>query len=194
MAGKRTLQTAIKYRNEVAEQYEQTRKCQDKWKAEERVLGEMLNKLPPGLEVIDVPVGTGRFFHMYLMRQYKVDGVDISLDMLNQAKLKGPYEGIELKPGNIFKLKVEPNTYDLAISIRIMNLIDPEDTVKALQELQRVTRKNIIFNLRVTDGTGRYKNARDFGLVEQALFPDWRIAENVEIHEPDFRMIRLCSS
>ena len=192
MKSERAEATARKYVGALARGYEEKRVPQEKWKAEERVLTNMVSKLPLGLNVLDVPVGTGRFLPFYSMRQFTVTGLDISDDMLKEAELKGPFENTELSYGDIFNLKCPDRFFDLSISIRIMNLIGAEDLPSVFSELCRVTKSDIIFNLRVDENDGRFKNARDLSDIIKIVTPKgWGILENVEIHEPSFRMIRL---
>jgi hypothetical protein len=114
--------------------------------------------------------------------------------MLAVAREKGPFENIALRCGSIFELGMPDNFFDLALMIRIVNLIKPADMQQALKEVQRVTSSEIILNVRTGDvRPGHFHDPQKIEDIEAALLPGWRIAENVEIHEPDFRMLRLCS-
>lgn len=188
----KAMKTAEKYRGEVASGYEARRKDQEKWRAEHRVVTEMLADLPPGTRVLDIPCGTGRFFQLYATNGFDVVAIDISQDMLALAHARAVVGGIDLRQGSIFEIDMPSAAVDVALCIRIVNLIDEADMQRALLELQRVARKQIIFNIRVGEkGKSRYRNPQKLSAVEAALQPGWRIAENREIHEPDFRMLRL---
>ena len=183
----RTDKTARKYFGDVAAGYESRRIPQDKWKREQAIISEWLKRYPAGTCILDCPVGTGRFLGLYAELELDVAGVDISPDMLRLAQQKAA-NGQVLQQGSIFDLgELRP---DVALSIRIMNLVGQADMQRALRELQRVTRREIIFNLR--EGLpGRHRHPHPLSAVQAALTGAWRIVENVPIHEDDFRMIRL---
>lgn len=184
--------TAKRYQGRTARDYEAMRSWKPKWKAENRVIDGMLAEMPNGLRVLDCPVGTGRFLPLYALKQFTVTGIDINEDMLAVAREKGPIEGVELRRGSIFNLDMPDNSFDLALVIRIVNLIKPDDMARALKEVQRVTAGQIILNVRTGDvRPGHFHDPQKIEDIEAALLPGWRIAENVEIHEPDFRMLRL---
>jgi ubiquinone/menaquinone biosynthesis C-methylase UbiE len=186
--------TAERYRGKTAREYDERRSWKPKWKAEDRVISAMLKPMAVGRKVLDIPCGTGRFFPLYALKQFRVTAMDINEDMLAQARAKGPFEGVEIRRGNIFAIDLPDNAVELALAIRIVNLIKPPDMQKALKELQRVASSEIIFNVRTGDvRPGHFHDPQKIEDIEEALSDDWRIAENVEIHEPDFRMIRLCN-
>lgn len=188
----KAMKTAAKYRGEVASGYEARRKDADKWRGEHRVVADMLAPLPPGTQILDIPCGTGRFFDLYAESGFLVTAIDISQDMLAIAAGKKASRGFELRPGSIFEIDMPSASVDVALCIRIVNLIDEGDMQRALMELQRVARHQIIFNIRVGEkGKSRYRNPQKLSAVEAALQSGWSIAENREIHEPDFRMLRL---
>lgn len=184
--------TAARYQGRTASEYEARRNWKPKWKAEDSVIDAMLSKMPDGLRALDCPVGTGRFLPKYALKQFTVTGIDINEDMLAVAREKGPFENMELRRGSIFNLDMPDKSFDLALAIRIVNLIKPADMQAALKELQRVTSSEIILNVRTGDvRPGHFHDPQKIEDIEAALLPGWRIAENVEIHEPDFRMLRL---
>jgi ubiquinone/menaquinone biosynthesis C-methylase UbiE len=184
--------TAVRYQGATAREYEARRSGKPKWKAENRVIDAMLARMPHGLRVLDCPVGTGRFLPLYAAKQFTVTGIDINEDMLAVARRKGPFENVELRCGSIFSLDMPDNSFELALVIRIVNLIKPTDMQAAIREVQRVTCGSIILNVRTGDvRPGHFHDPQKIEDIEAALLPGWRIAENVEIHEPDFRMLRL---
>lgn len=184
-------QTARKYRGDVAQRYEAKRIDKEKWQAEDRIVREMLADLPAGAEVLDVPCGTGRFFGYYADRKFKVAALDISDDMLAHAHPRAGH-GTICGLGNIFALEMADKSVDVALSIRIMNLIDAADMQQALRELQRVARSRVIFNLRIWKAGTRFRRAQRVEDMKAAILPGWRIERNVDIHESDFRMFMLC--
>jgi ubiquinone/menaquinone biosynthesis C-methylase UbiE len=193
--------TAEKYRGGVAAGYEAKRTSQVKWQAEQRLVERWLSEVAEEagedrVRVLDIPVGTGRFLPTYQRYAFDVTGIDVSDDMLAIARAKvAPSDvpvSVTLELGSIFDIVMPDAAVDIAVCIRIVNLIGESDMQIALRELQRVTRSQILFNVREGEkGKSRYRNPQSIKAIKAALQPGWRIASNVEIHEPDFRMIRL---
>ena len=192
VTSQRAAQAAAKYRGDTATGYEARRQNQPKWQAEDRIVKEMLGSLPKGSSILDIPVGTGRFIPFYETRGFRVHGLDVSMDMLELAarKVHRP-DLIQIKQGDIFAIDLQDKSVDAAIAIRIMNKIGEEDMAPALRELQRVARDLVIFNLRIWTPVGRWRHSHKLEAALSALQPGWSVAEDVEIHERDFMMIRL---
>lgn len=93
-----------KYEGERAQTYEEKRKGNKAWQWQQEIVEDILQRYQPR-GVLDVPVGTGRFFEVYKKINAAVLGVDISKDMLKIASEKG-YE-IPLIQADIFKLQWE---------------------------------------------------------------------------------------
>lgn len=189
----RTLANQRKYFGKVADDYETKRADKPKWIQEDLTLKQLLSDWPEGTKIIDCPVGTGRFIPYYRQRNFEVVGVDVSHDMVKKARTKVGADSILFQEGNILRLSAQyaAGAFDLAIAIRIMNLIDPKDMVLALQQLQHVARRGVIFNLRVNHPETTHQHPQDMAEVEKALLPGWWISYNEPIHEHDFRMIAL---
>ena len=189
----KAAKTARKYTGDTAAGYDKRRKGQEKWTAEQRIIAGILEMVREGSSVLDVPVGTGRFFELYAGRGFDVTGMDISRDMLEKADQERLRTGtpVILRKGNIFDLDCPNRWFNLTLAIRIMNLIAEQDMQQALRELQRVTHDMIVFNLRVDQGNSKYRNPQKMSAVKDALLKGWAITGDQEIHEPDFRMITL---
>lgn len=128
------------YYGDKARRYEESRKATDAWKREDEAVATLLTKGP----VLDVPCGTGRFAPLYQSRNLPFLGVDISEDMLAQAREKG---GTYLQ-GSIFTLPtnfIEPYT---AVCIRLFHLLEPRDMQRALRVLS-YNAKEVIFSIRI---------------------------------------------
>jgi ubiquinone/menaquinone biosynthesis C-methylase UbiE len=183
----RTQKAAARYVGQAAAGYDAKRRDKPMWRREEEVLRSLLRP-EPGLQLLDCPVGTGRFLPLWTKYGYAVTGIDISPDMVSQAIAAIPDgANVVLRTGSIFQIAAPDASFDVAVAIRIITLIEEADMVRALRELQRVTTREIIFNTRV----GVRRNAQRIDVIKDSLRRDWRIAGDVEIHEPSFRMIRL---
>jgi ubiquinone/menaquinone biosynthesis C-methylase UbiE len=199
MMSDKAAKTFAKYRGDVALKYDGKRDDTDKRRRELAVLTEWLGEERAGAKILDCPVGTGWLFPLYRTRELDVIGLDASADMLRLAgDRRQPGDRILLAPGNAMALgdpaadvPIADESVDTAVCIRLLNLIGPTDMQQVLTELQRVARRRIIFNLRIWHAATTYRNPQRLADVVDVLMSDWAIVRNVEIHEPDFRMIML---
>jgi len=128
------------YTGSKAQSYEADRRDQAKWKWENATVSSLLKDLEFD-SVIDAPVGTGRFLHLYDTRVYCFD---ISQDMIDIAKAKGvdaEYRRCDLVRDQL------PIEADLIVSIRFLNLIDAAQTKRALDNLLSSARRYAIFTM-----------------------------------------------
>lgn len=176
-----------KYHGTVATGYDAKRDESPKWKTEQSIIEGMIDGFDG--TVLDIPVGTGRFIPAYERNKLKWFGVDLSVDMLNEAAGKATLNGLgNLAQGDVTKLNtlVGPKSVDYAIMCRLTRWLTPEQRVAALEHLQTATRKAIIFTARVAEHPYAYPMEE----IEKAL-DGWKIAENIECAEPHYRIIRL---
>ncbi len=146
------------YTGSAASGYESKRQAETKWRREQEVVRNILEQIrtsfvhdPPAL--LDVPVGTGRFFTIYKEFGFKPTGVDISGDMLAEAADKAQTVGLEaeLLRGSIERLAFEDNSFDNVLCIRILNWVDIDSLSRIVTELSRVADRNIIVGIRVAE-------------------------------------------
>jgi SAM-dependent methyltransferase len=76
---------AHKYHGQIAKDYDAKRVSNPKWTVEQAVIEGLISELPGGSEILDCPVGTGRFLHAYIANNHRFIGMDISGDMLYVA-------------------------------------------------------------------------------------------------------------
>lgn len=139
-----------RYRNNV-ENYENKRSHSDKWKEENKGV-ELL--LPYVNNVLDVPVGTGRFYYLYSQRNIKATGVDSSPAMLKEAAKKGM---ADLRIGDIRNLEFKYKAFDASVCLRLFPWFKPEEVKHSLKELSRVS-NIIIVGIRTNDVEAFCKN------------------------------------
>jgi ubiquinone/menaquinone biosynthesis C-methylase UbiE len=141
---------AQRYRGATATDYEQRRVGEPSWAREQAIVSSMLEVFPRDATLIDVPVGTGRFFEFYQARGLRPTGVDVSADMLTQAQQKAIEVGlaVTLEAGDIRRLRFPNGAFDGAVCIRLFNLIALPDVVLGIRELARVSRRHVILGVR----------------------------------------------
>lgn len=182
-----TAHARQKYSGATARNYETEREQSQKWQSEQALLTRIIGGLPRGSTALDIPCGTGRLQSIFASHGIKAVGMDVNREMAAQAEEKG----MEVRYGDILYIPMGAKSFDSAFCIRLLNWLSPDDTARALRELQRVTREQITFTLRVAE----HPRARPLSLVESALMPGWRIGVNEHIDdgkpEDTFRMITL---
>ncbi len=160
---KNTYAKGDRYYGKAAERYERKRKKQDWWHVEHEEMGRLLDQLPKGLKVVDIPFGTGRFVPLYRERGYTIAGLDASHEMLGAAERalgSEAFAACETTTGNAMALPYSDGEFDLLVSTRFLrDIILFEDAKKALAEFARVSRTYLILQLgeaieggRVPDG------------------------------------------
>lgn len=180
---------ARKYTGNVATGYDAKRVESPKWKAEQAIIEGIIDALPSGSTVLDVPVGTGRFIAAYERNEHNWHGADISEDMLKEADAKRARQDIgSLHVASVMDIPVQDGgTFDLSIMCRLTRWLSPEQRTAALKELQRVTSGKIVFTARIANHPYAYPMEE----IEAAIEPGWEITENIEAGEPDYRVIVL---
>ena len=74
------------YYKDIASKYEKKRTKQAWWHVEQEQMSQLLDQLPDGMSVVDIPFGTGRFVPMYRKKGFKIAGLDASEDMISTAQ------------------------------------------------------------------------------------------------------------
>lgn len=180
-----------KYRGDVAKGYDAKREDSPKWRWEEEIITDMLQGVSSGgivsgSWVLDVPCGTGRFFPFYAKWQYQVRAMDISADMMEEAKKKDAgLRYVQYIEGDVRNIPLADKSCDASVMCRLTRWLSPEDCGKAIRELARVTRQSIIFTARVHS----HKEARPLRLFE---VEGWRIhREEIMPGDDAYRIIEM---
>jgi ubiquinone/menaquinone biosynthesis C-methylase UbiE len=105
-----------------------------------------LIKTKPGLNVLDVATGTGRFAIFLAGRGCKVNGLDSSDEMLAIAKRAVASENInvEFVKGDASDLPFSEDSFDVVVCMRLM--IHTDNLENFLKEFSRVSKCSIIFD------------------------------------------------
>ena len=100
--------------------------------------------LKPGMKVLEIGAGTGRYSHTLARMGYKVEAVELiqhNIDIFNSKTQ--PEEDITVRQGNAMDLSIfEDDSFDMTLLLGPMyHLYTVEDQKKALAEAIRVTNK-----------------------------------------------------
>ena len=144
------------YVGESAVNYDRSRKSRDVFVWEEEVTAQLLERqLAPGDRVLDVPVGTGRFIPRYARLDLQITGLDVSEDMLRQARKVSEELGdgsISLVKGSATDLPFPDNYFDAVVSFRFLpGKLTLRSARRALTEYARVARGTVYVLLKEGD-------------------------------------------
>lgn len=122
------------------------------WNYEIEFVRRFIRRLDADASILDIPVGTGRFSALLAPHFRRVQGVDISEEMLAVAarKLKG-VENARLAKADAEKLPFADDEFDYCFSIRFFGHTPPEVRNRVFKELARVTRRQLLLTLYVCD-------------------------------------------
>jgi ubiquinone/menaquinone biosynthesis C-methylase UbiE len=131
-----------KYDRSMAARY--SRRSPARNREEGRVLARILEGMPPGCEVIDVPCGAGRVSRLLTDHGHRVTSADLSSDMLCEASSALGKEARLLR-ADLLRLPFSGGSFDHAFCIRLFHhLPSPATRVAMLRELGRVTRGSVV--------------------------------------------------
>ncbi|MCK5107121.1 MAG: class I SAM-dependent methyltransferase [Nanoarchaeota archaeon] len=132
----------------IAEDYDSQRSTtfEDKKVLKEQlnIINQIIKKNQPK-KILEAGCGTGRILIPLTANGNKIDGFDLSKNMLNQLSKKDPK--IRTKIGDIEKIPYKSDTYDLVYSITV--LIHLTNFEKGFREMYRVAKKGglVVFDL-----------------------------------------------
>lgn len=143
------------YVGEQATNYEAARRASGallrKWEAEERSLSELLDLLPAGSSILDMPAGTGRFVRALESRGLVWNAGDISFDMLRELVRERDSESNQMQRCMVCEAEALPirrHAVDFVLSTRFFNLIPFSTSREVLAEFARVARSGAIVEIR----------------------------------------------
>jgi hypothetical protein len=127
-----------RYYGSGATNYDRDRCHTLRWAKEQVAVSEMVFSGP----VLDVPVGTGRYVSIYRDKGLQHVGVDVSPDMLAEAKRK--YPDLEAIEGSVFDLPFKDKQFDTVVCTRLLDWLTPEEMFTAISEMRRVARVLVV--------------------------------------------------
>jgi ubiquinone/menaquinone biosynthesis C-methylase UbiE len=143
---------AVKYQGGVAARYVARREREPTWAWEQGEVERYVESLPSALEVLDVPVGSGRYLPIYLDARWTVHGCDISADMIAVAEehVGDRVDQCDLVVAPAEHLPMHDRSMDVIVCGRFIQWIPTLDGVEAVvAELARVGRREAFIQLRI---------------------------------------------
>ena len=109
---------------------------------------KLLKEIKTGLDlVIDLPAGTGKLAPVHAAYDYSVLAADVSCAMLKNGDEEWNIPGfIGFVQSDITDTGFKDNSFDCFICLRLMHRLPMKIVVKALREMQRVTRGYMIIS------------------------------------------------
>ena len=187
-------QTRKKYHGRKAATYDEIRRRQRRWKIENETVERMLRQLSP-INVLDCPVGTGRFLAVYRALGCTVLGIDASRSMINLARKKLRGHGYTtLEVGDATATDLRDRSYDTVVCVRFLDLIDEAAMRAVMRELCRVAGRAVILTIRlgpqyVNKSNTATHSGNKFMLMVRRL--GWRVEESVPVLNAGWTIMRL---
>jgi ubiquinone/menaquinone biosynthesis C-methylase UbiE len=142
------------YYGDSAAKYDDERYGKQYWDDQQSSAEALIRSFPDGIEVLDVPFGTGRFVDVYNEKAMKVSGVEISDEMVKAAfdKRGAAMEGYDVRVGDATSLPFDDAAFDLVLSYRFLTeIISISQAKQVLTEIHRVTRDAALLDLGIRD-------------------------------------------
>jgi ubiquinone/menaquinone biosynthesis C-methylase UbiE len=159
------------YQGETATRYDRKRSKRKKWKREMAALQTLVTQFEPGTSILDIPLGTGRFLEFYNESKHTVYGIDISWDMLLQARDRvlnldsnNNRGEVCLVIGEAEHIPMRDSSIDYVVCIRLLNWVTKPIFKDIIKEFHRVARKGIIIGFRCQQ-TMKFKDFLRLGVV-----------------------------
>ena len=136
---------SINYLNSYYEQYDENSRLLSKTGNVEfwTTMHYIEKFLRPGVRILEIGAGTGRYSHALAQKGYRVDAVELighNIEIFKQHTIEG--EPVTIVQGNATDLSAfESNTYDITLLLGPMyHLFEKSDKDRALAEAIRVTK------------------------------------------------------
>jgi ubiquinone/menaquinone biosynthesis C-methylase UbiE len=184
--------TPNQYYGELAQTYVGRRTRTVKWHREQSLMQELLNNVPDGTSVLDVPFGTGRFVEMYARKNMDIYGVEISRDMVGAAEtLLGPelFGRCKIEIASAEAIPFESDRFDVVVCCRFMSMTTLEMARNVLSEFHRVAKDKVLLYMNVRKPNVWLLSAADrlLGLLGRPPAFHQRLGGNIE--DSDFLVL-----
>jgi ubiquinone/menaquinone biosynthesis C-methylase UbiE len=134
----------------VAETYERVRYRSalgryTHWR-EQRAVGELLERLPDAISMLDCPCGTGRWWPLLRAKASEITALDVSAEMLAYARDRPDLDKADVTfvRGDAESLPLDDDSVDYVFSHALMKHLPVPVQAQVLAEFARVARKGVL--------------------------------------------------
>jgi len=190
-----------KYTGETVDNYDAKRKQSDKWINEQHAVELLINKAASDSDIhklLDIPVGTGRFFDLYTRFNLEVVGADVSDDMISKSREKVNKEfrfvNISIQYGDLLKCSNIDMKPDIVVCIRLLNWFSFDEVREVMNNIVELNAEYAIIGIRTQSDqeAGFKKNLwlLQAQIISRLLNPTAQNKYSVNIHpENEFKQI-----
>jgi len=142
------------YQGIKAKNYDSIREITDRHKAEVLIIKEYIFQTKPKY-ILDCPCGTMRWIDIYADSNTHVLGLDISEDMIKQAKIKVAAKGLEDKISFLQSdiigndIAILNMNFDMVLCVRFLNWLPMKDVYKVITSLTKHSNSFLILSCTV---------------------------------------------
>jgi len=153
-----------RYQGSVAADYLAGRVHDPRWDREQDAIAGFLRQRTPGSTIVDIPFGTGRFVEFYAECDHVIYGLDVSRDMVVQARTTAEEQRAKFGPvlAEIEAIPLRDRSVDHVVCVRFLNWVSLPVVARILAEFDRVARKEVLIHVRVRKALGPAELARAF--------------------------------
>jgi SAM-dependent methyltransferase len=162
--------------------------------ADAEIVATLGGLIPRGSRVLDAGCGYGRIALPLARLGHRVDGIDLSPEMVEEARSAASEESLQVEVvlGSMTELPLEASTYDAVICLwsAFNELLEESEQLAAVKEMRRVLAPGGLLLIEgrpyhepteeeIADGSRRGPGYRvEWGLVEGILNPHYRHDES----------------
>ena len=154
--------------------------------------------LKPGMKILEIGAGTGRYSHYFARKGYTVDAVElVERNIISFKEKTLPNETVSIFQGDAVDLSMlKDNDYDIVLHLGPMYHLSAEaDRKAAISEALRVAKPNgkvfiayILNEMTVINYFFRNGHINDENTRNNIISSNWRFAENKERHLTFYRI------
>lgn len=141
--------TEHSYTGEVVANYDRDRQSEEHWLLENDFVRDFLMAEPSG-RLLDLPVGTGRFFPFY-PSGINISAADISGDMLAEARRVAEQLGrsnVDFSEQDITaRTSFDDDSFEFITCFRLFHLLSDDQREAALTELRRILKGRLLLQV-----------------------------------------------
>ena len=167
--------------------YDIGREKSAKWQKEHEAVKKSVADLSGKL--LDIPCGTGCFFPIY--RGYNLDfvGMDVSEDMMMQARTKDPDALVTY--GDISQIPLPDKAVECSVCIRFLEKLPEQQMAQILKELGRVTSRRIVCSNIIGDAATQRRRSwiHRYNVFEKGVYDaGFQIRYRLPIRDPEMNV------